>query len=137
MHLAGAILNVRLGMTSLNDRIEPLDFSSSSSVHEKLAKCIKSDFEVVYVGHACLSWEALCHHYREVEELTLKKDAEKGGFPGKVSEKFQQFQVLLEWFTENEKCQRKRYWNYAHARFCNTNLLQVPEISGIEKFYHD
>ncbi|WOK91598.1 hypothetical protein Cni_G00289 [Canna indica] len=127
-HVVSAVLNVTLGTSSFSDRIEPLTFSFPLSAHEKLAKSIRSDFEVVYVGQTCLSWEALCYQYRKVKAIALEKDAQL--IQGKVAEKFQQFQVLVDRFTENEKCQGKRFWNYASTRFCNTNLLQVPDVPG-------
>ncbi|RZS24366.1 hypothetical protein BHM03_00057426 [Ensete ventricosum] len=124
---AGVVLDKKLGATSFHDRIDPLKFSFPGVAHRKLAKSIESDFELVYVGQACLSWEALCQQHRKVKVIS---DAHRGRFHGEVAEKFQQCQILLERFTETENCEGKRFWNYAQTRFCNAQLLQIPDVSG-------
>ncbi|URE38337.1 hypothetical protein MUK42_03402 [Musa troglodytarum] len=121
------VLGTKLGATSFHDRIDPLNFSFPAVAHKKLAKSIESDFELVYVGQSCLSWEALCHQHRKVK---LISDAHRGCFHGEVAEKFQQFQILLERFTETENCEGKRFWHYAQTKFCNAQLLQIPDVSG-------
>ncbi|CAL9761163.1 unnamed protein product [Musa acuminata subsp. burmannicoides] len=121
------VLGKKLGATSFHDRIDPLNFSFPVVAHKKLAKSIESDFELVYVGQSCLSWEALCHQHRKVK---LISDAHRGCFHGEVAERFQQFQILLERFIETENCEGKRFWNYAQTKFCNAQLLQIPDVSG-------
>lgn len=117
----------KLGATSFHDRIDPLNFSFPVVAHKKLAKSIESDFELVYVGQSCLSWEALCHQHRKVKVIS---DAHRGCFHGEVAERFQQFQILLERFIETENCEGKRFWNYVQTKFCNAQLLQIPDVSG-------
>lgn len=124
---AGVVLGKKLGATSFHDRIDPLNFSFPVVAHKKLAKSIESDFELVYVGQSCLSWEALCHQHRKVK---LISDAHRGCFHGEVAERFQQFQILLERFIETENSEGKRFWNYAQTKFCNAQLLQIPDVSG-------
>ncbi|RWV92060.1 hypothetical protein GW17_00045604 [Ensete ventricosum] len=94
----------RIAVSIFHDRIDPLKFSFPGVAHRKLAKSIESDFELVYVGQACLSWEALCQQHRKVKVIS---DAHRGRFHGEVAEKFQQCQILLERFTETENCEGK------------------------------
>ncbi|KAK1266420.1 GDSL esterase/lipase [Acorus gramineus] len=91
----------------------------------KLIQSVERDFEMIYVGQLCLGWEALHYQYRKVESLA----AEKGAFFGNVAGKFQKFQIFLERFAENDKCDGRRVWNYVHNRSSFKSLLQVPEVS--------
>ncbi|XP_077214217.1 uncharacterized protein LOC143849052 [Tasmannia lanceolata] len=129
-----SILNKQLRSSSLLENIEPMSVPVShitwSEVDKrKLIRSLQSDFEMVYVGQSCLCWEALYHQYRKVEGLACSNST-RGAFYNNVCGKFQQFQVLLERFMENERFEGKRYWNYVHGRFSHKNLLQVPEVSG-------
>ncbi|KAK1313483.1 hypothetical protein QJS10_CPA06g00490 [Acorus calamus] len=96
-----------------------------------LIQGVERDFEMIYVGQLCLGWEALHYQYRKVESLA--SSAEKGAFFGNVALKFQKFQIFLERFTENDKCDGRRVWNYVHNRPSFKSLLQVPEVSGYVK----
>ncbi|XP_058092100.1 uncharacterized protein LOC131237985 [Magnolia sinica] len=135
---AGAILNKKMGNSSLlESNIEPVNFSlpyinCSKETRRKLIRSLESDFELVYVGQTCLCWEALHHQYRKVEALADTSTCIRSAFYEKVAGKFQQFQVLLERFMENERIGGQRFWNYVQSRLPLKYLLQVPEIPGIE-----
>ncbi|WKA04632.1 hypothetical protein VitviT2T_022647 [Vitis vinifera] len=127
-----AMLNKQLGAPNSFESIEPVDFSIpfmswSKMSRRKLLRSLESDFEMVYVAQSCLSWEALHHQYRRVEALAC---SQTGFFYNNVAGKFQKFQVLLERFMEDERCEGKRFTNYARGRFSLKSLLQVPEVSG-------
>ncbi|OMP10003.1 Ribosomal protein L34Ae [Corchorus olitorius] len=131
----GAILNKEVGIPSSLESIRVKDFSipyiSWNKVDKKqLLKSFQSDFELVYVGQSCLTWEALHHQYRKVKFLTFSNCL----FPKNVAVEFQNFQVWLERFLEEERYiyQGTRVWNYAQARFASKTktLLQVPKVSG-------
>ncbi|XP_031274391.1 uncharacterized protein LOC116132857 isoform X2 [Pistacia vera] len=86
------------------------------------------DFELVYVGQLCLSWEILHWQYRKVFEL-LEYDCQQLRQYNQVADEFQIFQVLLQRFVENEPFQgHPRVQNYVESRRAYCNLLQVPAI---------
>ncbi|KAK1283664.1 hypothetical protein QJS10_CPB21g00627 [Acorus calamus] len=95
---------------------------------QKLIQSAERDFEMIYVGQLCLGWEALHYQYRKVEGLA--SSSVKGAFYGNVAGKFQKFQIFLERFTENDKGEGRRVWNYVQNRSSFKSLLQVPEVSG-------
>ncbi|KAK9272000.1 hypothetical protein L1049_002369 [Liquidambar formosana] len=129
-----AILNKQLGTPSSFESIKPVDFSIpyiswSKMARKRLLRSLESDFEMVYVAQSCLSWEALHHQYRKVEALSCSS-SQNGVFYNNVAGEFQKFQVLLERFMEDERCEGKRFWNYVQGRFSLKSLLQIPEVSG-------
>lgn len=127
-----AILTKGMGTPTLFERKKPTDisapyFSWSKMARKKLLRSLESDFEMVYVAQSCLSWEALHRQYKTVEALACSTN---GVFHHNVAAKFQNFQILLERFMEDERCEGKRFWSYVKGRFSLNSLLQVPELSG-------
>ncbi|KAK2359418.1 myb protein X [Trifolium repens] len=94
---------------------------------EKFIRELYSDLEMVYVGHLCLSWEFLRWEYEKALKIW---ESDQYGFRrfNEVAGEFQQFQVLLQRFIENEPFQGPRVENYARNRCAMRNLLQVPVI---------
>ncbi|XP_060192791.1 uncharacterized protein LOC132622238 isoform X2 [Lycium barbarum] len=88
---------------------------------------LQSDLEVIYVGQMCLSWEFL--HWQYGKALSLW-DSDPRGIRtyNEVAGEFQQFQVLLQRFIENEPFQGPRVQYYIKSRYDLRNLLQVPVI---------
>lgn len=65
---------------------------------------LESDLELIYVAQMCLSWEALYYQYRKIEAIiNTQKEAL---FHNCTAGNFQNFQVLLERFMEDEKCEK-------------------------------
>ncbi|KAJ0042861.1 hypothetical protein Pint_19209 [Pistacia integerrima] len=106
------------------------NISWSKLTKKRLLKSLESDFEMVYVAQSCLSWEALHYQYTKVKSLA-ESTSQNGVFSGNVFGEFQKFQVVLERFLEDERCEGKRIWNYVRGRFGLNSLLQVPQISGL------
>ncbi|XVF58281.1 hypothetical protein PTKIN_Ptkin07bG0052400 [Pterospermum kingtungense] len=128
-----AILNKDVEIPSSLEDIEAKNYSIpniswSKMDKKKLLRSLQSDFELIYVAQSCLTWEALHHQYRKVKFLTFSNCL----FSDNVAEEFQNFQVLLERFLEEERyCyQGKRAWNYVQARLASKTLLQVPKVMG-------
>ncbi|KAJ9147617.1 hypothetical protein P3X46_029754 [Hevea brasiliensis] len=125
-----------IGTPNSFESVEPVDFSVfpymslSKTVRKRLLRSLESDFELVYVAQSCLSWEALHHQYIKVEALA-NSSSQNGLFSDNVAGEFQKFQVLLERFMEDERCEGKRVWNYVRGRFSRKSLLQVPKVSGL------
>lgn len=103
---------------------------SESNSTLKLIGELHRDFELVYVGQLCLSWEILHWQCRKAFEL-LEYDCQQLRQYNQVADEFQIFQVLLQRFVENEPFQgHPRVQNYVDSRRAHCNLLQVPVIKG-------
>nr|GMC73519.1 protein PFC0760c-like isoform X3 [Ipomoea batatas] len=105
-------------------------FKQKSGEIDPVAKFIKEiqcELEVVYVGQMCLSWEFLHWQYGKALDLW---DSDPRGIHryNEVAGQFQQFQVLLQRFIEDERFQGPRVRYYIKSRYDFRNLLQVPVI---------
>ncbi|KAH6822414.1 hypothetical protein C2S53_007741 [Perilla frutescens var. hirtella] len=89
---------------------------------------IVRDLEVVYVGQVCLSWEILWWLDARARELLEYDEGEGRHSYNRAAEEFQQFQVLLQRFMEDEQFQGRRNDNYVRSRCIIRSLLQVPTI---------
>ncbi|CAJ1828983.1 unnamed protein product [Sphenostylis stenocarpa] len=95
---------------------------------KKFMRELYSDLEMVYVGQLCLSWEFLQWEYEKALKLWESDQYGLLRF-NEVAGEFQQFQVLLQRFIENEPfLHGPRVENYARNRCAMRNLLQVPVI---------
>ncbi|RRT47403.1 hypothetical protein B296_00041731 [Ensete ventricosum] len=97
----------------------------STEPSDKFIKELQSDLEVVYVGQTCLSWEFLRWQYEKARELP-ESDPYRSHHFNQVAGEFQQFQVIIQRFVENEAFQGPRLPNYIRNRCVLRNLLQVP-----------
>lgn len=90
---------------------------------------LHGDLEMVYVGHACLSWEILQWQYGKAREMR-EVDHDHGGFRryNQVAGEFQLLRVLLQRFIEDEPFQGPRIEYYVKNRCVLRGLLQVPAI---------
>lgn len=89
---------------------------------------LHKDFELVYVGQLCLSWEILHWQYKKALELQ-EFDSQELRQYNQVAGEFQIFQVLLQRFIENEPFQGcTRVLNHVNSRCAHCNFLQVPVI---------
>lgn len=93
----------------------------------KFIKELQSDLEVVYVGQMCLSWEILHWQYEKALDIWESDPRGVRRF-NEISGEFQQFQVLMQRFIEDEPFQGPRIQNYVKNRLIFRNLLQVPVI---------
>ncbi|KAK4347782.1 hypothetical protein RND71_034121 [Anisodus tanguticus] len=110
--------NIRLFKHKMHDNIDPV---------VQFIKELQSDLEVIYVGQMCLSWEFL--HWQYGKALSLwDSDPHGTRTYNEVAGEFQQFQVLLQRFVENEPFQGSRVQYYIKGRYDLRNLLQVPVI---------
>ncbi|MBA0630252.1 hypothetical protein Godav_002369 [Gossypium davidsonii] len=101
--------------------------TSDSDPMSKFINELHGDLEMVYVGQLCLSWEILHWQYEkaigiwESDPYCMRRYNEVAG-------EFQQFQVLIQRFIENEPFEGPRVRNYIKKRCVLRNLLQVPVI---------
>ncbi|CAM8909821.1 unnamed protein product [Rhodiola kirilowii] len=99
----------------------------------KFIRELHNDLELVYVGQMCLSWDILHWQYEKALELW---EADPHGLRrfNLVCSEFQQFQVLLQRFVEDERHQGPRVQSYVNCRRSLHNLLlQVPVIREDKK----
>ncbi|XP_030517591.2 uncharacterized protein LOC115731105 [Rhodamnia argentea] len=93
----------------------------------KFMRELHSDLEIVYVGQLCLSWEFLNWQYVRALEL-WESDQYNLHWYNEVAGEFQQLQVLMQRFLENEQFEGPRVQYYVKTRCLLRNLLQVPVI---------
>ncbi|XP_057810844.1 uncharacterized protein LOC131025208 [Salvia miltiorrhiza] len=96
-------------------------------MHKTLSQ-LRGDLEVVYVGQICLSWEILWWLDARAWELLEHGGGEGRRSYNRAAEEFQQFQVLLQRFMEDEPFQGRRNDNYVRTRCALRSFLQVPTI---------
>jgi hypothetical protein len=91
------------------------------------------ELEAAYVAQICLTWEALSWNYinfRSKHASQSRYDLDIG-CPATIAQLFQQFQVLLQRYIENEPYEHgRRPEIYARMRLLAPNLLLVPEYHG-------
>ncbi|KAK9926289.1 hypothetical protein M0R45_023527 [Rubus argutus] len=97
------------------------------------------ELEAAYVAQICLTWEALNWNYKKFEQkrASSRHDFDTG-CPGQIAQQFQQFQVLLQRYVENEPYEQgRRPEIYARMRLLAPKLLQVPEYRASEDDDHE
>ncbi|KAL1319708.1 hypothetical protein HN51_064488 [Arachis hypogaea] len=95
------------------------------------------DIETAYVGQMCLTWEALHCQFSHLSHK-ISWQPENPTCYNHSAQQFQQFQVLLQRFIENEPFEQGlRAEIYARTRNTLPKLLQVPNIQGSEHEFID
>lgn len=102
---------------------------SGDDQSERFVRELRCDLETVYVGQMCLSWEFLRWQYEKARELP-ESDPYRSHQYNQVAGEFQQFQVLIQRFVEDESFQGPRLPNYVKNRCVLRNLIQVPVVKG-------
>ncbi|KAG0454813.1 hypothetical protein HPP92_024105 [Vanilla planifolia] len=91
------------------------------------------ELENAYVAQVCLAWEALNWSYCSFRRSKSNQDIKISYCPARTAQKFQQFQVLLHRFVENEPYEYgARPEVFARMRLSCPKLLQVPEFRDSE-----
>jgi hypothetical protein len=96
---------------------------------ERFLRELRYDLETVYVGQTCLSWEFLRWQYEQARDLP-ESDPYHSHQYNQVAGEFQQFQVVVQRFVEDESFKGPRLPNYINNRCVLRSLLQVPVIKG-------
>ncbi|RRT42451.1 hypothetical protein B296_00030302 [Ensete ventricosum] len=87
------------------------------------------ELEIAYVAQISLAWEALNWNYVCFRQRKANGDGERFYCTARIAQQFQQFQVLLQRFIENEPYERgRRPQVFARTRISSPRLLQVPEF---------
>ncbi|GKV23554.1 hypothetical protein SLEP1_g33263 [Rubroshorea leprosula] len=92
------------------------------------------ELEAAYVAQICLTWEALNWNYKNFEQKRATRGRDFDiGCPAGIAQQFQQFQVLLQRYVENEPYEQgRRPEVYARMRLLAPKLLLVPEYRDSE-----
>ncbi|KAL5667684.1 hypothetical protein ACJX0J_019905, partial [Zea mays] len=89
--------------------------------------------ETAYVAHIALSWEALHCTYVHLS-LIVAAQPDNPTTYNSAAQAFQQFQVLLQRFIENEPFEHgTRVEIYARSRSLLSKLLQVPTFQVVDR----
>ncbi|XP_040996446.1 uncharacterized protein LOC121242604 [Juglans microcarpa x Juglans regia] len=94
------------------------------------------ELEAAYVAQICLTWEALNWNYKNFQQKRASRSPSDldMGCPAHVAQEFQQFQVLLQRYIENESYEQgRRPEVYARMRLLAPKLLLVPEYRDSEE----
>ncbi|KAL2461945.1 Protein of unknown function (DUF1666) [Abeliophyllum distichum] len=91
------------------------------------------DLETAYVAQVCLTWEALHCQYTQLSHK-ISSQPESSTCYNHSAQQFQQFQVLLQRFIENEPFEHgSRPEIFTRTRNSLPKLLQVPKIQGSDE----
>ncbi|XP_038901240.1 uncharacterized protein LOC120088168 [Benincasa hispida] len=135
LHETESLRSIKMCPRSISERI----VYKLSTINKKGSDVKQNPYhelESAYVAQICLTWEALNWNYKNFVNKKLsscKRSDMDNGCPGKVAQQFQQFQVLLQRYIENEPYEHgRRPEIYARMRLLAPNLLQVPEFIDSE-----
>ncbi|KAL1363629.1 hypothetical protein HN51_011836 [Arachis hypogaea] len=119
--------------------------ASPRSISERIASSVKKkagdighnnpygELEAAYVAQICLTWEALNWNYKNFESKHGWRHEADSGCPASTAQQFQQFQVLLQRYIENEPYEHgRRPEIYARMRLLAPKLLLVPQCPDWE-----
>ncbi|XP_057768704.1 uncharacterized protein LOC130988765 [Salvia miltiorrhiza] len=133
LHGISAILNEHLSNPHVLDCIEPsanYPMVWSRMARKRVLRSLENDLEMINVAQSCLFWEALDHQYHKVEALSLSDHCGNILFHHNISGKFQELQILLERFVENQRCESQKPSSVASKRLSLQGLLHVPDATG-------
>ncbi|KAK2439471.1 myb protein X [Trifolium repens] len=132
LHETESLRSIQMSPRSISERITS-KFSNINKKPTDVGHNPYSELEAAYVAQICLTWEALSWNYinfRSKHASQSRYDLDIG-CPATIAQLFQQFQVLLQRYIENEPYEHgRRPEIYARMRLLAPNLLLVPE-------YHD
>ncbi|KAK6773588.1 hypothetical protein RDI58_028826 [Solanum bulbocastanum] len=139
LHETETLRSIQACPRSISDRIvHKLFINKKSTQHHNPYH----ELEAAYVAQVCLAWEALSWNYKYFQRLRAshnnnnnnKESKDDQGCPAYVAQHFQQFQVLLQRYIENEPYENgRRPEIYARMRSLAPKLLQVPEYRDSEE----
>lgn len=114
-------------LSILSHNFRSARWRSPEDPSDRLLKDLRCDLETVYVGQMCLSWEFLRWQYEQACDLP-ESDPYHSHHYNQVAGEFQQFQVMVQRFVEDEPFKGPRLPDYVKERCPFRNFLQVPVI---------
>lgn len=130
--IAESLRSIQACPRSISERIvHKIRTRSQRSTATEFRQNPYRELESAYVAQICLTWEALNWNYKYFQRVRGTRREFDPGCPAYVAQQFQQFQVLLQRYVENEPYESGRRPDiYARMRSLAPKLLQVPEYRG-------
>ncbi|KAI9381051.1 hypothetical protein POPTR_015G046900v4 [Populus trichocarpa] len=132
LHETESLKSIHVNPRSISDRI----VHKFSTINKKPSDNCQNPYhelEGAYVAQICLTWEALNWNYKNFGLKRASQCDFDPGCPAHIAQKFQQFQVLLQRYVENEPYEQgRRPEVYARMRLLAPKLLLVPEYRDSE-----
>ncbi|MED6173695.1 hypothetical protein PIB30_062071 [Stylosanthes scabra] len=130
-----SLRSIKVAPRSISERIV-YRFSSANKKQEgdSVHHNPYHELEAAYVAQICITWEALNWNYKKFQSKRASRaDLADPGCPATIAQQFQQFQVLLQRYVENEPYEHgRRPEIYARVRLLAPKLLLVPEYQESE-----
>ncbi|KAJ6749071.1 DNA LIGASE (DUF1666)-RELATED [Salix purpurea] len=137
LHETESLRSIKVNPRSFSDRI----VHKISTINKKPSDIRQNPYhelEGAYVAQVCLTWEALNWNYKNFERKRASQRDHDPGCPAHIAQQFQQFQVLLQRYIENEPYEQgRRPEVYARMRRLAPKLLLVPEYRDSEDDQRD
>lgn len=130
--ISESLKSIHVSPRSISERIAYKISSISKATPAHIRQNPYRELEAAYVAQICLTWEALNWNYQNFKSKKASRlDDDEDGCPATVAQQFQQFQVLLQRYVENEPYEHgRRPEIYARMRLLAPKLLLVPEFRG-------
>lgn len=130
---AESLKSIQVNPRSISDRIVHKIATMNKKKSSDFRQNPYHELEAAYVAQICLTWEALNWNYKNFNSKRASKKDFDPGCPGHIAQQFQQFQVLLQRYVENEPYEQgRRPEVYARMRLLAPKLLLVPEYRGMQ-----
>ncbi|XP_027357386.1 uncharacterized protein LOC113866787 [Abrus precatorius] len=128
LHETESLRSIKVSPRSISERIV-YKFSTMNKKSTDIRQNPYRELEAAYVAQICLTWEALNWNYKNFQSKRASRGHDVDlGCPATIAQKFQQFQVLLQRYVENEPYEHgRRPEIYARMRHLAPKLLLVPE----------
>ncbi|KAF1886251.1 hypothetical protein Lal_00045481 [Lupinus albus] len=133
LHETESLRSIKISPRSISERIVYKISSMNRTPAENIGNNPYCELESAYVAQICLTWEALNWNYKNFLTKRASRSDPDAGCPATIAQKFQQFQVLLQRYVENEPYEHgTRSEIYARMRLLAPKLLLVPEYRELD-----
>ncbi|KOM57759.1 hypothetical protein LR48_Vigan11g079200 [Vigna angularis] len=127
LHETESLRSIQMSPRSMSERIV-YKFQTINKKSVDVGHNPYRELEAAYVAQICLTWEALSWNYKNFRSKHASRQDNDTGCSATVAQQFQQFQVLLQRYIENEPYEHgRRPEIYARMRLLAPKLLLVPE----------
>ncbi|XP_012574739.1 uncharacterized protein [Cicer arietinum] len=130
LHETACLGSIQMSPRSISERIANKFSSINKKPSDLSYNQYYNELEAAYVAQICLTWEALSWNYKTICSKHVSQSCRDLdiGCPATIAQQFQQFQVLLQRYIENEPYENgRRPEIYARMRLLAPKLLLVPE----------
>ncbi|KAG5014733.1 hypothetical protein JHK85_020869 [Glycine max] len=137
LHETESLRSIQMSPRSMSERIV-YKFQNMNKKPAEAGHNPYHELEAAYVAQICLTWEALSWNYKNFRSKHASHQDHDTGCSATVVQQFQQFQVLLQRYIENEPYENgRRPEIFARMRLLAPKLLLVPEYQDLEEDQKD